>query len=50
MIIPHLIILIRGMGLYVMEGCRIILLINDFLYQESNCFISAMHTHVDEFM
>jgi hypothetical protein len=50
MVITHLLILILGMGLYIMEGCQIILLINEFLFQEQNCYILAMHTLVDEFI
>jgi hypothetical protein len=50
MVIPHLLILILGMGLYIMQGCQIISLINDFLFQEPKCYILAMHVLVDEFI
>jgi hypothetical protein len=43
----HLLILILGMGLYIMEGWQIILLVDN---QEPKCFILAMHTNVDEFI
>lgn len=39
MVIPQLLILILGMGLYIMEGCQIILPINNFLFQEPKCCI-----------
>jgi hypothetical protein len=47
MVIPQLLILILGMGLYIMEGYQIVLLIND---QELKYFISVIHALVDEFV
>jgi hypothetical protein len=46
MVIPQLLILILVMDLYIMEGCQIILLIDD---QKPKYFISVMHARVDEF-